>query len=693
LAVALSLPGSAAAQITFSVTYDDGNIVAGGTGFADPTVLSGETLSLGQLRRNSVTAALNSLSKVLDGRGTVQLEFMTSLNSSSGFLAQFGPNNFVGINGTFQNGGVYQAARTNLRPFAAPDGSGQFNFGFGYNYAGQNNPVNSNNFDMTSVAMHELTHGHGFLNNVDQTGQGLFATGAGNPDVYSSYDRYLQRGNGAGATSLFNTNISNSNYGSFANTALTDTFTNQNNTTTGLFFGGKYAQEVFGGPVPLYAPASFSPGSSIGHDNTTPAGLMNFNTPPNTVRTLQPYEIAMLLDIGWNVYNWNANTSGNWSAGTSSVASSNWRSDQGIVYDGVANGNHEYNSFAHPGQAPVLPPYGQVTSNIVLNFGGSGSSSYTSTNDLGTIRLARLNLNSTSTGTNTITGGTLLFGQNSDGTSSVLVPKVVQQNSGAFNIGSTLQVPIGLTVDGTGSGAVTVTGQITGAGGLTKAGTFPLTLTNATNNYAGTTTVNAGTLRVNGATTGTGAVTVNSTGTLAGTGTVAGATTVNAGGFLAPGDASATGTLTVNNAVTLAANATFSGRLNSAALIDKLRVGSTGSFSFNNALLSLTLNYIPSAADRLVIVDNQTATAWNGVDEFKVGATPLANGASFTLGSQTAFIYYNYDVNSNNLSAAGNDVLISFTAVAAPEPGLCFGIGAAGLAGWGALRRVTRRRG
>jgi autotransporter-associated beta strand protein len=75
-----------------------------------------------------------------------------------------------------------------------------------------------------------------------------------------------------------------------------------------------------------------------------------------------------------------------------------------------------------------------------------------------------------------------------------------------------------------------------GNGALTKTGPGTLRL-NGFNQYAGATTVNAGTLLVS-YTTGTGDVAVNGpTGRLAGTGYVQAALTVNSGGTLAPGDA------------------------------------------------------------------------------------------------------------------------------------------------------------
>jgi len=413
-------------------------------------------------------------------------------------LASFGPDKYVVNAGTFQNGGVYQAARTNQTPFTGSDGSGTFYFGYPWNYFGQT--ANGSSYDMTTVAIHEMTHGLGFLSLTNPNGSGLDGGLPGSPGLYAVYDKYLLRGNSPG-TPLFNTNISSSGYGSFI--GQSSTFTNGNSTSTGLFFGGQYTLEVRGGAAPLYAPSTYQSGSSVSHVNDSTA-VMNPSVTPNTVKRFQRYEIAMLMDIGWNVYNWN-NTTGNFGDGTSNVAQSRWLSDQGIVADASFN---EYNTFANPQQAPVLPVYGQVTSNIILNFGGSGASQYTTTNNLGNIRVARLNLNSSSTQSNTIAGGTFQFGVNSDNTASVLAPKIVQQNSGAFAIGSNLVITnttaapgggwSGLTVDGTGSGKVTLSGVISGTGTLTKAGTFTLELAGSSaNTYTGTTTVSAGILLAN----------------------------------------------------------------------------------------------------------------------------------------------------------------------------------------------------
>lgn len=89
---------------------------------------------------------------------------------------------------------------------------------------------------------------------------------------------------------------------------------------------------------------------------------------------------------------------------------------------------------------------------------------------------------------------------------------------------------------------ITLGGGLVGTGGFAKTGAGALVLS-AANTYAGATSVNAGTLLVTGSLdASTEAVTVNTGGTLAGTGSV-GRPVVLAGGSVAPGAIGAVGTL------------------------------------------------------------------------------------------------------------------------------------------------------
>lgn len=97
----------------------------------------------------------------------------------------------------------------------------------------------------------------------------------------------------------------------------------------------------------------------------------------------------------------------------------------------------------------------------------------------------------------------------------------------------------------------------TGTTSIIKEGTGLWRLTGA-NSYKGTTTVNGGTLIIDGTHSGTGAVTVNSGATLKGQGTITAAVTVKSGATLAAGDTIMSGKkLTIKGAVTLSSGATL----------------------------------------------------------------------------------------------------------------------------------------
>ncbi|HVM51512.1 MAG TPA: autotransporter-associated beta strand repeat-containing protein [Candidatus Acidoferrum sp.] len=224
--------------------------------------------------------------------------------------------------------------------------------------------------------------------------------------------------------------------------------------------------------------------------------------------------------------------------------------------------------------------YGTMTNNIDLNGGdGNGGAGTLQVNDANTVvnyggtinLLANSSVGSFSTtGSFTISGqiigAGLLTKQNHVTCTVILTCPTNTYSGGTLVNGGTLQLGSGSTCGSLGLGAVTNNGTlafnhsdsvtinnaISGTGNLTHAGSGTLTLGGA-NTYSGSTSVNGGTVVVNGSLAG--GVTVANNATLGGYGTIGGAVTVNSGGTLALGNS--IGTLTVNNVLNLAGTNTM----------------------------------------------------------------------------------------------------------------------------------------
>jgi autotransporter-associated beta strand protein len=209
-----------------------------------------------------------------------------------------------------------------------------------------------------------------------------------------------------------------------------------------------------------------------------------------------------------------------------------------------------------------------ITNNNIVRFSGTttaGSSTITNNNFLSF-------LNNSTAGNAAITNGdfgTVDFsastGPNNDGKLSAGSIAGV----GKFYLGAD-QLTVGgnnrsTVVDGIisdcGNGADCLNSGATG-GSLVKTGTGTLTLA-ATNSYTGATIVNAGTLNVTGDITSSSGVTVNSGGTLAGTGKV-GTVQTNSGGTFAPGSGTAGTSMAVTGALTFQSAAIYMVQINPA---------------------------------------------------------------------------------------------------------------------------------
>lgn len=276
------------------------------------------------------------------------------------------------------------------------------------------------------------------------------------------------------------------------------------------------------------------------------------------------------------------------------------------------------------------------------------------------------------------TGGTILFQNNTNATSGVLLGSSTGSTGWYYFNGGTLITP--RIVGGTGSGyfyfnggtlkpstntsagsfvssftaayvnnggAIVDTTNIdvvisqpllaNGSGGLTKLGSAALTLS-GTNSYYGSTIVSAGTLVVSGA-IGSGSVIVSSS-TLAGTGVIGGAVTINNSGTLVLGslDPVNTGTLTINNNLNLSGN--VFAKLNKSLTQSNDLAIVTGSITVTGAG-TLTLS---NAGPALVVGDR-----------FQLFSQPVANGGNLNiLPAPGVGLYW-----QNNLAVDGSVTVVN----------------------------------
>ncbi|HEY2586632.1 MAG TPA: autotransporter-associated beta strand repeat-containing protein [Tepidisphaeraceae bacterium] len=246
--------------------------------------------------------------------------------------------------------------------------------------------------------------------------------------------------------------------------------------------------------------------------------------------------------------------------------------------------------------------------------------------------------------------------------------------------------------------------------GIVKSGTGVMSLT-APNTYTGPTSVNAGVLMANnvtGSATGTGAVTVNPGGMLAGNGIISGATTVNAGGMISAGDGYIhPGRLALTGAATMASgNGTVGDPGNGATYVWKMS-NATGAAGNSSGWDSLALNTLAMSGSGSFITIQPISVGGGFLN------TPAANFvpsqtyqwtiATLSGGGGGAALAAQFHLDTNALStfAAANNTSPNFFAVTsdpgdvyisynpAPEP---TSLGLVGLGAGGLLLRRRRNR-
>ncbi|MCX6991393.1 MAG: autotransporter domain-containing protein [Chlamydiae bacterium] len=262
----------------------------------------------------------------------------------------------------------------------------------------------------------------------------------------------------------------------------------------------------------------------------------------------------------------------------------------------------------------------------------------------------------TYTGTTTINAGTVQL----SGTGAISNAALTLAAAGTFDISPLTNGGTTIT-DLSGSSAATITlgsntltfgtnndssfaGIIsdTGGGGITKQGFGKLTLQGA-NTYTGTTTINLGSLAVNGSLLS--AVTVNANGTLKGTGTI-NAPIVLTGGTISPGNS--IGTLT-GSSVSFDGSSTFHVEIDTSSA-SKLVLTGTATID-TGAVVNITLD-----STLIYPLENSypILTASGGITgSFDPAVTGNAEGFTFTLLNTTNLITLQYDYIPPNVPHSG----------------------------------------
>ena len=258
-------------------------------------------------------------------------------------------------------------------------------------------------------------------------------------------------------------------------------------------------------------------------------------------------------------------------------------------------------------------------------------------------------------------------------------------NAGAITTGNVLQNGSTVTLN-SASGSFTLGSQVTGTNSVVKDGANSATLT-GTNNYSGTTTVDVGTLLVNGSITGTGTVSVADGATLGGTGSISGPVIVD--GILAPGasiESLTTGALTLNTGSTFAYEMNSGAVPSVAADFQKVLGNLALNGTVNLTLADLASSPVAFAPNTKLSLINYTGTLNSGF--FTYNSNELGEGETFTAGLNTWQIHYGATsggLNFANEYSTGH--FINLTAI--PEPGSWLALGGLLASGAGLRRRRT----
>lgn len=303
---------------------------------------------------------------------------------------------------------------------------------------------------------------------------------------------------------------------------------------------------------------------------------------------------------------------------------------------------------------------GSAGNTAILNYTGTGSS---------TARVVTIGSNSTTPLVGDTGGATIQNNATNGGTGL----KFTAANFNATGLTGSLAASRTLTLGGSNTDPNEIQGIIadglsgTMATALTKDGTGKWTLTNANSSYTGATTVNQGTLVVNGNISTSILTTVKGGATIAGNGGTVGALTIETGGFINPG--SSPGILNTGNFTQAGLYTAEIAGTTPVSQYDQISV--TGAVDVTGGSLAAMFSGSGYADGNLIFI-----LLNDGGDAVTGTYAGLAQGATVANYDGLDWqIYYDADSGANSVTG-GND--IALFAVAIPEPRAAL-LGALGL--------------
>lgn len=272
--------------------------------FADVTASSGigfDDATTGADRRQALQDVGDYIGGLLDHNATITYTVSASQTDGTGALASAGSS--YGL--SFETNAIRGSSLAEAIQGDQTATQGQMRVDFGYNWhVGTSAPGNSA-FDFRTVLLHEISHSLGFASVIDEvSGEGLNVTQNGNffGETFSTFDSFLVDGSN---TPLITTGPIDFDGTTFTDGAdadnVIDVFTGDD-----LYFNGPNAVAEYGGPVPLYAPSVYNPGSSVSHFDTTDPTLANDPmlhaiAPGVANREYTDLDIAVLEDLGYTI--------------------------------------------------------------------------------------------------------------------------------------------------------------------------------------------------------------------------------------------------------------------------------------------------------------------------------------------------------------------------------------------------------